>query len=120
MKKINYLLIIGLLGFASITYAQQVIKGTVSDESGPLPGVSVVEKGTSNGSVADFEGNYTLSVSNSDAVLVFSYIGYQTVEFSASNSLINVTMIPDLDELDEVIIVGYGTQKKGRINKCYY
>jgi len=44
MKKINYLLIIGLLGFASITYAQQFIKGTVSDESGPLPGVSVVEK----------------------------------------------------------------------------
>ena len=118
MKKINYLLIIGLLGFASITYAQQVIKGTVSDESGPLPGVSVVEKGTSNGSVADFEGNYTLSVSNSDAVLVFSYIGYQTVEFSASNSLINVTMIPDLDELDEVIIVGYGTQKKEELTSA--
>ena len=118
MKKINYLLIIGLLGFAYITYAQQVIKGTVSDESGPLPGVSVVEKGTSNGSVADFEGNYTLSVSNSDAVLVFSYIGYQTVEFSASNSLINVTMIPDLDELDEVIIVGYGTQKKEELTSA--
>jgi len=112
MKKINYLLIIGLLGFASITYAQQFIKGTVSDEAGPLPGVSVVEKGTSNGSVADFEGNYTLSVSNSDAVLVFSYLGYQTVELSASNSLINVTMMPDLDELDEVIIVGYCTQKR--------
>ena len=118
MKKINYLLIIGLLGFASITYAQQVIKGTVSDESGPLPGVSVVEKGTSNGSVADFEGNYTLSVSNSDAVLVFSYIGYQTVEFSASNSLINVTMIADLDELDEVVIVGYGTQKKEELTSA--
>ena len=118
MKKINYLLIIGLFGFASITYSQQFIKGTVSDESGPLPGVSVVEKGTSNGSVADFEGNYTLSVSNSDAVLVFSYIGYQTVEFSASNSLINVTMIPDLDELDEVIIVGYGTQKKEELTSA--
>ena len=118
MKKINYLLIIGLLGFASITYAQQFIKGTVSDEAGPLPGVSVVEKGTSNGSVADFEGNYTLSVSNSDAVLVFSYIGYQTVEFSASNSLINVTMIADLDELDEVVIVGYGTQKKEELTSA--
>ena len=80
MKKINYLLIILLLSSTSISYAQQDVIGTVSDESGPLPGVSVVEKGTTNGVVADFDGNYSLSVSNSDAILVFSYIGYQTVE----------------------------------------
>lgn len=118
MQKINHLLILFLLSFGPIIYAQQVISGTVSDESGPLPGVSVVEKGTSNGAVADFEGNYSLSLTNSDAVLVFSYIGYQTVEFPASSSLINVIMIPDLDELDEVIIVGYGTQKREELTSA--
>ena len=90
----------------------QTVNGIVSGEDGALPGVSVVEKGTSNGSTTDFDGNFSLSVSNSDAVLVFSYLGYQTVEMSASSSFMNITLLPDLDELDEVIIVGYGTQKR--------
>lgn len=112
MKKINSLLIIGLLSLASITYAQQVIKGTVSDESGPLPGVSVVEKGTANGAVSDFDGNFSLSVANSDAILVFSYVGFLSQEYSASADLSNIVMIVDSDELDEVVVTGYGAQTK--------
>lgn len=90
----------------------QTVNGIVSGEDGALPGVSVVEKGTSNGSTTDFDGNFSLSVSNSDAVLVFSYLGYQTVEMSASSSFMNITLLPDLDELDEVVVIGYGGQSK--------
>ena len=96
----------------------QTVNGIVSGEDGALPGVSVVEKGTSNGSTTDFDGNFSLSVSNSDAVLVFSYLGYQTVEMSASSSFMNITLLPDLDELDEVIIVGYGTQKREELTSA--
>jgi len=118
MKKINFLLFIVLLSFSSFNYSQQIIKGKVSDESGPLPGASILEKGTSNGTVADFDGNYTLSVSNSDAILVFSYIGYQTVELSAASSVLDVTMLADLDVLDEVIVVGYGTLKREELTSA--
>ena len=118
MKKINYLLILFLFSFGSIIYAQQVISGTVSDESGPLPGVSVIEKGTTNGAVADFDGKFSLSVSNSDAILVLSYIGFLSQELSASADLSNIVMIADTDELDEVIIVGYGTQKREELTSA--
>ena len=57
---------------AGLISAQQTIQGSVSDETGPLPGVSVLEKGTSNGVVSDFDGNFTITVSGSDATLVFS------------------------------------------------
>jgi len=96
----------------------QTVNGIVSGEDGALPGVTVVEKGTLNGSTTDFDGNFSLSVSNSDAVLVFSYLGYQTVEMTASSSFMNITLLPDLDELDEVIIVGYGTQKREELTSA--
>ena len=100
-------LITGLFAFG-----QQTIKGTVSDESGLLPGVSVIEKGTNNGVVTDFDGNFTISVNSSDATLVLSYIGFQTKEYSASADLSNIVMIVDSDKLDEVVVTGYGSQTK--------
>ena len=95
-------------------YAQEVItvKGTVLDEQG-LPQISagVFEKGTSNGTVTDLDGLYTIKVP-SDAVLVFSFYGFQDLEVPVGGrTVIDVTMLPDHLLLDEVVVVGYGTQK---------
>lgn len=87
------------------------IKGKVVDTDGkPLPGVNIVEKGTTNGSVSNLEGEYSISLANENAVLVFSYIGYLTEEIEiAGKSSIDLTMVEDIMALDEVVVVGYGT-----------
>ena len=81
---ITFLLAVGLMS------AQQTIQGSVSDDTGPLPGVSVLEKGTSNGVVSDFDGNFLITVANSDATLVFSYVGFETQEVSASSDSFDI------------------------------
>ena len=87
----------------------QTVSGTVSDSSGPLPGASVVVKGTSNGTQTDFDGNYTLNDVAGDATLVFSYIGFASQEVSVNGqTTINVTLQEDATALDEVVIIGYG------------
>lgn len=93
---------------------QQSVQGTVTDESGqPLPGVSVVIKGTNKGAVTDFDGNYTISVDTSDEVLVFSYVGFTNQEIAVDGrDQINVALKEDIANLDEVVVVGYGTQRK--------
>jgi len=90
------------------------VSGTVTDSQNvPLSWVNIVEKGTTNGVVTDFDGNYTISVSGSSAVLVFSYIGYEEKEVPVgSNTNVDVSLQEDLDALDEVVVVGYGTQRK--------
>lgn len=93
---------------------QQSVSGVVTDENGqPLQAVSIVEQGTTNGTTTDAAGRYSLNVSNSNASLLFSYIGFvsQTVAV-ANQSSINVTLVEDVNVLDELIVVGYGTQKK--------
>ncbi len=87
----------------------QTVSGTVSDATGPLPGASVLVKGTTNGTQTDFDGNYALNdVSDSD-ILVFSYIGYKSVEVAVNGqSTISITMEEDAQALDEVVIIGYG------------
>ncbi|GAL67186.1 TonB-dependent receptor [Jejuia pallidilutea] len=94
--------------------AQETISGTVTDASGiPLPGVSVIQKGTQRGASTDFDGNYTIELTNGDKILVFSYIGFKTVEIPVSNkTTVNVGMEEDVAALDEVVVIGYGTQKK--------
>lgn len=88
----------------------QTVSGTVSDPSGPLPGASVLVKGTTNGTQTDFDGNYTLNNVPNDATLVFSYIGFKTFEAAVNGrSTINVTLEEDAQALDEVVIIGYGT-----------
>ncbi|NAS12749.1 SusC/RagA family TonB-linked outer membrane protein [Poritiphilus flavus] len=87
----------------------QDVSGTVSDATGPLPGASVVVKGTTNGTQTDFDGNYTISNVDSNATLVFSYIGYATQEIAVNGqSTINVVLEEDAQALDEVVIIGYG------------
>jgi len=92
----------------------QTVNGTVSDASaGPLPGANVLVKGTTNGTQTDFDGNYTLDDVANDATLVFSYIGYKTVEISVNNqSTIDVTLEEDAAQLDEVVLIGYGSARK--------
>jgi TonB-linked SusC/RagA family outer membrane protein len=96
----------------SLTYSQDV-SGTVSDASGPLPGASVLVKGTTKGAQTDFDGKFTIKNVGSNAVLVFSYIGLKSQEVNvAGRSNINVTLKEDSKELKEVIVVGYGSVKK--------
>src|SRR5690606_22736072 len=91
----------------------QTVSGTVSDTNGPLPGASVLIKGTTNGTQTDFDGNYTLNNVGSDATLVISYIGYKTQEIAVNGqTTINVTMAEDAEALSEVIVVGYGSTTK--------
>ncbi len=95
---------------SSALIAQQTVTGTVTGEDGPLPGVSVVIKGTSQGTETDFDGNYTLNNVPSDATLVYSFIGYKSVEEVVNGrSTINVALQVDAQSLDEVVVIGYGT-----------
>mgnify|MGYP003670291501 CR=1 FL=1 len=93
------------------------IKGRVSDESGEgLPGVNVVLKGTSTGTVTDVNGKYLIEVPDQNAVLIFSYVGYLTKEMAVGNqNNIDITLDPDEKSLEEVVVVGYGTAKKSDI-----
>ncbi len=93
---------------------QQEITGAVIDENGlPLPGVNVVEKGTQNGAMTDFDGNYYIMISSKDAVLVFSSIGFETQEIAVGvQSQINLSMSTSVASLNEVVVIGYGTTKK--------
>ena len=95
---------------------QQGIKvsGTVKSTEGDiLLGINVIVKGTSIGAVTDFDGHYEITVPDQNAVLVFSYVGYKNKEVTVGNqTVINVSMEPDLSTLSEVVVIGYGTQKK--------
>ena len=109
------LFIMGIFLFGSSLFAQTVT-GVVSDANGPLPGVSVVEKGTSNGTATDFDGLYTIDNIGSNAILVFSSIGFTTEEVSVDGqSSINLVLSEDLQALDEVVLVGYTSRKKSTI-----
>ena len=90
------------------------VTGTVTSENGdPLPGVSVIEKGTSNGTVTDTEGRYSFSVSSASATLVFSFIGYANREMPLNGrTTVDVSLSEDVVALGEVVVVGYGTQRK--------
>lgn len=98
----------------SATWAQQTIKGTViGTDDEPIIGANILEKGSTNGTVTDFDGNFTLSVKKG-ATLVISYIGYLTQEVQATPNM-NIVLKEDSKTLDELIVVGYGVQKKSSI-----
>ncbi len=95
--------------------AEFEVRGTVigTDEKEPLPGVNVLVKETTSGTVTDVDGNYRLTVPGSEATLVFSSVGYISQEIPVGNqTVIDVNLAPDLQSLDEVVVVGYGTVKK--------
>ncbi|UII25487.1 TonB-dependent receptor [Fulvivirga maritima] len=100
----------------SLSYAQSRISGTILDDSGSaLPGASVLIKGTSKGTVTDINGEYSLSA-NPEDVLIFSFIGYTTQEINVgSQTKIDVTLELNAQELTEVVVVGYGTQKRAQV-----
>lgn len=93
-------------------YAQLRVQGTVTDLDGtPMIGVNVIEKGTLNGSVTDLNGNYTLTVASAESVLHFSYVGYVAEDVTVGdNRQINLVMREEAESLDEIVVVGYGTQ----------
>lgn len=111
--KFNGILTLLLAFVVQISFAQQkTISGTVSDDSGGLPGVSVLIKGTTTGTETDFDGKYSIKAKAGD-VLVFTYLGYKTVERTvAAANTINVKMVEGGEVLDEVVVVGYGTTTK--------
>ncbi len=95
-----------------LSYAQQTVTGTVTDELGPVAGANIVIKGTTNGTQTDFDGNFTISASSSD-VLVISYLGYATQNVTVGNkTTLNIKLEEDASQLEEVIVIGYGTAKK--------
>lgn len=96
-------------------FQQKMISGTVTDAASgePLPGVNIVVKGTTQGVISDMNGKYSITVSSSNAVLVFSFIGYVTQEVPVTGqNVINVELVPEVKELDEVVVIGYGAMKK--------
>jgi iron complex outermembrane receptor protein len=98
--------------FSFAVFAQNTVSGVVTHNSVPIPGVNVVEKGTTKGAVTGFDGDYSINVAE-NATLVFSYVGFKTVEVKVNGqSTIDITLEEDIASLDEVIIVGYGTTTK--------
>lgn len=103
--------------FSNIVEVDQVgtnVTGQVTDSKGePLIGVNVIEVGTSNGTVTDFDGNFTLVLTTQNAVLSFTYVGFLPKEVTVGNQrVVNVTLEEDIETLDELVVVGYGTQSK--------
>src|SRR5690606_26702320 len=100
-------------------YFQAVtVTGKVTSHESPegLPGVNIIIKGTTQGTVSDVDGNYTLEVPSSESVLVFSSVGFLSEEVIVGDrSVINMELIPDITSLEEVVVVGYGTQRRGEI-----
>lgn len=101
-----------------VPYADDItVSGRVVDENdAPLPSVNIILKGTSTGVTTDADGRYTINVPDEDAVLVFSFIGYLTQEIRVgSQTTINLSMAPDISTLSEIVVVGYGTQKRSSV-----
>lgn len=98
--------------------ADRTLKGRVIDENGEgLPGVSIILKGTQRGTVTDVEGNYELAVPDDEAVLIYSFVGYVSEEQVVGNrSALDITLKTDQKALEEIVVVGYGTQKKRDIS----
>ncbi len=100
-------------------FFQRTISGTITDESGVgLPGTSVIEKGTTNGTQTDFDGNYSINVAEG-ATLIISYLGFLTQEVVVgSSSTINITLEEDAAALEEVVVIGYGTQTRAEVTNA--
>ncbi|OUS03602.1 SusC/RagA family TonB-linked outer membrane protein [Flavobacteriales bacterium 33_180_T64] len=111
---LNSLLLLTFL-IPAIFFGQTKVSGTVTDEANalPLPGVNILIKGTTTGASTDFDGNYTLSLVNQGDIIVFSYLGYVTKEITYNGeSPLNVSLAEDTNQLNEVVVIGYGTTTK--------
>ena len=112
MKFLKQIQILFLLFLSLGAFAQQSVSGLITDNSGtPLPGVNVIIQGTNVGVSSDFDGNYQINADNGQ-ILVFSYIGYESVELTVNGANQDVKMTESDSELDEVVVIGYGTVRK--------
>ena len=110
-KQVLLLLAMGLMTVSTVYAQKQNVSGTVVDETGePVIGASVVQKGTTNGSITDFDGNFRISA-ETGSTLVVSYLGYTSQEVKATDNM-HIQLQPDSKQLEEVVVVGYGVQKK--------
>ncbi len=121
MKKKILLLSTSLFLLVASAWAQRTVTGQVtsSDDGSAIPGVNVVLKGTSSGTITDFDGNYRLEVPEAGGTLVFTFIGLLSQEtVIGSRSIIDTSMESDLAELDEIVVTGYGTQEKKEVTSA--
>src|SRR5690554_4054119 len=112
---LNTFFVIYVLFFCNaMAYAQTTVRGKVTDTNGEvLIGVNVVEKDTRQGTVTDIDGEFNSTTSDSDAVIEFSYVGFKTIEIPLDGrTYLEVTLLEDTEMLDEVVVVGYGVQKR--------
>lgn len=111
----SYIVLSPSVATGSPQQANHTVKGVVEDEMGPIAGANVVEKGTTNGTITDMDGNFTLNVAP-NAVLVISYIGYKDQEMPVNNkTTFQIKLAEDSQALDEVVVVGYGVQKRASV-----
>lgn len=105
---------------AFCSFSQQKISGKITDKDNlPLPGVSVLEKNTTNAVASDFDGNFVITTKGDNATLVFSYLGLKSKEIKADGKkTLNVVLEADVNELTEVVLIGYGSQKKGDVTSA--
>lgn len=118
MRKAIFITVLIYLKFSINVSAQEItVSGQVTSEEGPLAGVNVMVQGSTYGNITDLDGNYALIIPNREAVLIFSYIGYETViEHIDNRAVINIFMQVDATQLDEVIVTGYSTQSKKNVS----
>ena len=117
--KFNGILTLLLALVVQISFAQtKTVSGTVSDQTGSLPGVSVLKKGTKSGTETDFDGKFSISAKPGD-VLIFRYLGYKTANKTVTKSnTINVTLVEGGTQLEEVVITGYTNKKRGELSSA--
>ncbi len=110
MKTLKSFLTVVLFLISAVIYSQTTVSGTVVDENGALPGANVLEKGTSNGTTSDFDGNFSLTVNSGSGKLEISFLGYQTltVSFDGSTDIGRILLQVDANSLEEVVLVGTG------------
>ncbi|MCU4157105.1 TonB-dependent receptor [Carboxylicivirga sp. A043] len=118
MKRKILLSILMVAGFCTQLLAQVVVTGNVTDatDGSPIIGANIVEKGTTNGTITDVNGNYSLTVADENSIVIFSFIGYSNQEITVgTQTTIDAVLATDAADLDEVVVVGYGVQKKSHL-----
>ncbi|TXD53137.1 MULTISPECIES: SusC/RagA family TonB-linked outer membrane protein [unclassified Polaribacter] len=117
IQSFTLLLLLVFFSFTGANLNAQQVSGTVVDTSGtPLPGISVVEKGTTNGTSTDFNGTYSLALKNGKKTLVFSSLGFEKLELTIGNkTVINATLQDSNESLDEIVVIGYARVKREKV-----
>ncbi|MEQ8472579.1 MAG: TonB-dependent receptor [Marinoscillum sp.] len=121
VKRVNEVIALNLVNktaelpqLSDLISIQHTVSGTITDEAGePLPGVTIQIKGTTQGTITDFNGKFSLELPSQESILIISFVGYLSQEVVVGNqSALYISLLPDVKSLEEVVVVGYGTQKK--------